>query len=218
MAFATGLILNLYSRKFFYAVRNMPSNFSCFSIYKGNHLDKQNQQDRQLILHLIKTKGKGQSIKELKDINKQKIKAPMTYIEMMQQFKGFQGLISIFFGRYGIPHQAITSIIQLVEQSKQSFKAQVRTDMEFSCKFMYAVDTRFQLRLKDCMTATRRDRIDNNILDCRQIIKSIRFGTFTLNLLSSFTEPPAPKEQKEAEAAKAAGAAVTARKEGGKKG
>jgi hypothetical protein len=56
MAFATGLTLNLYSGKILYAVCNMPSNFSCFSIYKGNHLDGQNQQDRQLILHLIKTK------------------------------------------------------------------------------------------------------------------------------------------------------------------
>jgi hypothetical protein len=84
MAFATGLTLNLYSRKFLYAVRNMPSNFSCFINYEGNHLDKQNQQDQELILHLIKTKGKGQSIEEIKDLNKQKIKAPRTYIEMMQ--------------------------------------------------------------------------------------------------------------------------------------
>ncbi len=45
MAFATGLTLNLYSGKFLYAVCNNPSNFSCFSIYKGNHLDEQNQQD-----------------------------------------------------------------------------------------------------------------------------------------------------------------------------
>jgi hypothetical protein len=86
----------------------------------------------------------------------------------MQQFEGFHGLISIFFSRYSIPHQAIISIIQLIEQSKQSFKAQVCTDTEFCCKFMYAVDTRFQLWLEDCMTATRRDRIDDNILDCRQ--------------------------------------------------
>ncbi len=76
MAFATGLTLNLYSGKFLYAVRNNPSNFSCFSIYGGNHLDKQNQQDQQFILHLIETKGKGQSIKDIKDLNKQKIKAP----------------------------------------------------------------------------------------------------------------------------------------------
>ncbi len=195
----------------------MPSNFSCFSIYKEDYLDKQNQQDRQLILHLIKTKGKGKSIKEIKDLNKQKIKAPTTYIEMMQQFEGFRSLISIFFGKYCIPHQAITSIVQLVEQSKQSFKAQVRTDTKFCCKFMYAVDTCFQLWLDDCITATQRNRINDNILDCCQLIKGIHFGTFALNLPSSFTKPPAPKEQKETEAANAAGAAVAAKKDGSKK-
>jgi hypothetical protein len=222
MAFATGLTLNLYSGKFLYAVHNNPSNFSCFSINKGDHLNKQNQQDRQLILHLIETKGKGQSIEDTKDLNKQKIKAPTTYIEMMQQFKGFSGLISIFFGRYSVAHQAITSVIQLVNRSKQSFKAQVRTDTKFCCKFMYAINTRFQLWLEDCMTATQRDRISNSILDCHLLIESIRFGTFALNLPSSFTDPPTPTERIEQEAAKApaaaAGAAGGTQKEGGKKG
>jgi hypothetical protein len=222
MAFAAGLTLNLYSGKFLYTVRNNPSNFSCFSTYKGNHLDKQNQQDRQLILHLIKTKGKGKSIEDIKDLNKQKIKAPTTYIKMMQQFEGFSGLISIFFGRYSVAHQAITSVIQLVNRSKQSFKAQVRTDTEFCCKFMYAVDTRFQLWLEDCMTATQRDRIDDSILGCRLLIESVCFGTFALNLPSSFTEPPTATERIEQEAAKApaaaAGAAGGTQKEGGKKG
>ncbi len=221
MAFATGLTLSLYSGKFLYAVCNSPSNFSCFSIYEGNHLDKQNQQDPQLILHLIKTKDKGQSIKDIK-VNKQKIKAPTTYIELMQQFKGFSGLISIFFGRYSIAHQAITSVIQLVSRSKQSFKAQVRTDTKFCCKFMYTVDTRFQLWLEDCMTATQLDRINDSILDCCLLIESVCFGTFALNHPSSFTEPPTATEQIEQEAAKApaaaAGAAGGTQKEGSKKG
>jgi hypothetical protein len=140
MAFTTGLTLNLYSVKFLYAVSNNPSNFSCFLIYEGNHLDKQNYQDQQLILHLIKTKGKGQSIKDIKDLNKQKIKAPTTYIEMMQQFEGSRGLINIFFGQFSIAHQAITAIIQQVERLQQSLKAQICTDAEFCSKFMYAVD------------------------------------------------------------------------------
>jgi hypothetical protein len=80
MAYATGLTLNLYSGKFLYAIQNNPSNFSCFSVHKGTHLDKDEQQNCQLILHLIET-----PIKEIKALNKQKIKAPTTYINMMQQ-------------------------------------------------------------------------------------------------------------------------------------
>jgi hypothetical protein len=82
-----------------------------FSTHEGIHLDKQNQQNRQLILHLIKTKGKGQSIKDIKDLNKQKLKALKTYIEMMQQLEIFCGLILIFLGKFSLFHQAITSII-----------------------------------------------------------------------------------------------------------
>jgi hypothetical protein len=98
MAYATGLSLNLYSGRFLYAVRNNPSNLSCFSIHEGTHLDKEDQQDRQLILHLIETKGKGQSIEEIKSLNKQQVKVPTTYTEMMEQLTGFKGLIQIFFG------------------------------------------------------------------------------------------------------------------------
>ena len=34
MAYATGLILNLYNGRFLYAIRNNPSNFSCFSVHE----------------------------------------------------------------------------------------------------------------------------------------------------------------------------------------
>jgi hypothetical protein len=191
MVFTMGLTLNLYSGTFLYAVCNSPCNFSCFSIYKGDHLDEQNQQDCQLILHLIETKGKGQSIKEIRGLNKQKIKCPTTYIDMMQQFEGFHGLISIFFGQYSIAHQAITSIICQVKKFQQSFKAQICVDKEFRSQFMYAINTCFQLWLDGCMTAVQCNCIDDSILDCCLLIESIPFRTFALIPSSSFTEPPA---------------------------
>jgi hypothetical protein len=123
MAYATGLTLKLYSRKFLYAVQNNTSNFSCFSVHKGTHLDKEEQQNCQLILHLIKTKGKGQSIKEINALNKQKIKAPTTYIDMMQQLAGFKGLTMIFFGKYSFGNQAIALLMTYIERCKTSFKA-----------------------------------------------------------------------------------------------
>ena len=59
VAYATSLTLNLYYGKFLYAIQNHPSNFSCFLVHEGTYLDKEEQQNRQLILHLIETKGKG---------------------------------------------------------------------------------------------------------------------------------------------------------------
>jgi hypothetical protein len=71
VAYTTSLTLNLYFGKFLYAVRNNPSNFSCFSCHKGTHLDKEEKQNQQLFIHLIEKKGKGQSVEEINALNKQ---------------------------------------------------------------------------------------------------------------------------------------------------
>jgi hypothetical protein len=193
MAYATGLTLNIYSGKFLYTAQNNPSNFSCFSVHEGTHLDKEEQQNRQLMLHLIETKGKGQSIKEIKTLNKQKIKAPTTYIDMMQQLAGFKGLTTFFFGKYSFGNQAIALLMSYIERCKTSFKARERTDAKFCSKFLYAIDTHFQLWLEECSNANRRNRVDDNLLNFRSLIKAVRFGTFELNLPSSFSEPE-PKD------------------------
>ncbi len=61
---------------------------------------------------------------------------------------------------------------------------------------MYAVDTRFQLWLEDCMTATQRNRVDDTILNFRGLIEQVRFGTFELKLPLSFAAPKGKDEPK----------------------
>ncbi len=85
--------------------------------------------------------------------------------EMIEQFAGFKGLINIFFGQFSIAHQAITTLTKQVQKCKSAFKAREQADQKFCCKFMYAVNTHFQLWLEDCMTATMRTNVDNTILD-----------------------------------------------------
>ncbi len=128
VAYTTGLTLNLYSGKFLYAVRNNPSHFSCFSCHEGTHLNDEERQKHQLILHLIKTKGKGQSVKETKALNKQQINSPTTYLKMIQQFAYFRGLCLIFFGWYSYTTQAIKTLTSYIKKCKQSFKARERTN------------------------------------------------------------------------------------------
>jgi hypothetical protein len=100
MAYATGLILNLYNGRFLYAIRNNPSNFSCFSVHKGSNVDEEEQHSRQLLLHLIEKEGKGRSVEELKALNKQILKAPSSYCDMVLQFNYFRGLCQMFFGQF----------------------------------------------------------------------------------------------------------------------
>ncbi len=164
VAYATGLTLNFYSGKFLYAVRNHPRNFSCFLVHKGMYLDKEEQQNRQLILHLIRTKGKRQSIKEIKTLNKQKLKAPTTYHKMSLQIYYFHGLCTMFFGQFIWASQAMTSLIQLLDRNKHGFKAREQSDPHFCSKFMYAINTRYQIWLEECMQLTQCNRIDNSLL------------------------------------------------------
>ena len=134
-------------------------------------MDEEDQQNRQLILHLIKTKGKGQLVEEIKALNKQQIKAPTTYLDMMQQIAYFGGLCQMFFGQYSYATQAIRSLTSYIEKCKQSFKAREQTEKEFCSKFLYAIDTRYQLWLEECMIAPSENRVDDSILDFRSIIE-----------------------------------------------
>ncbi len=89
-----------------------------------------------------------------------------------------------------------TTITGHIQHSDGFFEAQERADTDFCSKFILAVDTHFQLWLKDCRFAVQCDRVNSSILDCRQIIEAVRFGTFsTLKLLpSSFSMPTSLKE------------------------
>jgi hypothetical protein len=59
VAHATGLTLNLYSGKFLYAVRNHPSNFSCFSVHEGTHLTKKNSRSTSFSSTSLKPRERG---------------------------------------------------------------------------------------------------------------------------------------------------------------
>ncbi len=73
---------------------------------------------------------------------------------MMQQFVYFGGLCRMFFGQYSYATQAINTLTSYIKKFKQSFKACEHTNKEFCSKFMYAINTCYQLWLEECMTAT----------------------------------------------------------------
>ena len=176
MAYATGLILNLYNGRFLYAIRNNPSNFSCFSIHEGSNVGEEEQQSRQLLLHLIEKEGKGRSVEEPKAFNKQILKAPSSYRDMVLQFNYFRGLCQIFFGQFSWACQAMILLIETLEKNKNSFQARARSDPHFCSKFMYAVDLRYQIWLKDCSLVTRHEQVNDRALQFGTLIEMVCFG------------------------------------------
>jgi hypothetical protein len=58
-------------------------------MFKVEPIQAAEQQNRHFILHLIQTQGKGRTIDEIKSSSKQVVKAPTTYIELIQQLEFF---------------------------------------------------------------------------------------------------------------------------------
>jgi len=184
-AFSPGLTQALYSGKFTWADKSTPSNFSPFSFFEVEPLAIAEQQNRHLILHLVETQGKGKTLDEIKASNKQEVKAPTTYLEMIHQLTFFAGACSIFFGENSIPCEALTALVALVERNRHILKTR-ETDKKFMSQFLFAVDTRFQLWLDECSTLTHRDQVDDSILNFTQLVENVRFGTFFVQLPSTF--------------------------------
>ena len=91
-------------------------------MFKVEPIQSSEQQNRHFILHIMLTQGKGRSINEIKSSNKQIVKAPSTYLEMIQQLKYFSGACDIFFGEHSAATASIISLIGVVEKFKQPFK------------------------------------------------------------------------------------------------
>ena len=65
----------------------------------------------------------------------------------------------------------------------------IKTDKKFMSQLLFAVDTRFQLWLDECMTLPARNQVDDSILNFTPLIENIRFGTFFVQLPSTFINP-----------------------------
>jgi hypothetical protein len=89
VAFSVGFTQALYNGRFQWSDPITPINFSPFSVFKLLPIQAAEQQNRHFILHLIQTQGKGRTIEEIKASSKQIVKAPTTYLEMIQQIKYF---------------------------------------------------------------------------------------------------------------------------------
>ncbi len=111
---------------------------------------------------------------------------------MVHQLSFFAGACSIFLGENSIPCQAVTALVALIERNRHILKAQ-EADKKFMCQFLFAVDTRFQLWLDECMTLTCHTQVDDSMLNFTQLVEHIRFGTFFVQLPSTFIAATDPK-------------------------
>jgi hypothetical protein len=196
-AFSIGFTQALYNGKFLWADSGTPSNFSPFCIFEVEPLLAAEQQNRHFTLHIVQTQGKGRTIDEIKSSSKQEVKAPTTYIELTQQLNYFAGACQIFFGEHSAATTSIRAIVVSIEKYKQIFKAREVRETVFVSKFLFAIDTRMQMWLDECMTQPARNLVDDSILNFNTLIDSVRFNNFDICLPPTFIAT-ASKEDKAA--------------------
>jgi hypothetical protein len=145
------------------------------------------QQNRHFILHLIQTQGKGRTIEKIKASSKQVVKAPTTYLELIQQLKFFSGLCNIFFGKHSTATCSLVSLIEVVKRNKTTFKTNEIRE-EFTSQFLFAVNKRMQMWFESITMATSRYDIDDSPLNFTSLIDFVKFGHFFQLLPPAFTK------------------------------
>jgi len=148
-----------------------------------------------MTLQLILTQGRGMTVDEIKASNKQEVHPPMNFHKLQEQIKMFLVSTKIFFGKLSIGSQYFEALLNMISHYQTTYKAKERLDEQFAAKFLFAVDTRNQLWLKDCKSAKNRDEVDDSIIDFRSLVSQVNFGSFHMSLPPTF-QMKTPNESK----------------------
>jgi hypothetical protein len=163
-----------------------PSNHSPFSLAEVEPLRADEQKNCHITLQLVLTQGRGMTVDEIKASNKQEVHPPMNFHELQEQIKMFLVSTKIFFGYLSIGSQYFEALLNMISLYKTTFKAKERLGEQFAAKFLFAVDTRNQLWLKDCKSAKNRDEVDDSTIDFRSLMSQVNFGSFHMSLPPTF--------------------------------
>jgi hypothetical protein len=126
------------------------------------------------------------TVNKIKASNKQEVHAPMNLHEMAEQIKMFTIANEIFLGKLSVGSQCLRSLQTMLDCMRSTFKARECLDTEIYAKFLFVVDTCYQIWLKQCMIAQNRSNLDNSIINFVHLVSQVLFGSFHISLLPTF--------------------------------
>jgi hypothetical protein len=92
----------------------------------------------------------------------------------------------IFLGEYSVGSQCLRSLQAMINCNRSSFKAQERLNKEFTSKFLFAVDSRYQIWLKQCQMARNCSNANDFIIVFSQLVSQVSFSSFHITLSPTF--------------------------------
>ncbi len=126
------------------------------------------------------------TVNEIKALNKQEVHAPMNLHEMAEQIRMFTIGNNIFFGELRVGSQCLRSLQTMIDRTRSTFKAMECLNTEFYAKFLFVVDTHYQIWPKQCKIAQNQRNMDNSIINFAHLVSQVLFGSFHISLLPTF--------------------------------
>ncbi len=126
------------------------------------------------------------TVDEIKASSKQTVNAPMSFHDMVEQIKMFTIANVIYLGELSVGSQSLRSLQTMINRNRSSFNARKHLDVEFASKFLFAVDSRFQIWLKQCRITQNRCKVDNSIINFSHLVSQVLFGSFHITLSPTF--------------------------------
>jgi hypothetical protein len=142
--------------------------------------DDTEQTSRFLVMHLQDSNKVFKSSEDVAKSTKQYIRTPQTYQEFSVFCEGFHGVESE-------PAQKCRIALKLVGENPSTFKSCCNQDAKFASAFVYKLDKRYQLFMKECRDAEERDAVSTRILDYERLIEDVKMGDFVLYLPPVFS-------------------------------
>jgi hypothetical protein len=194
----------MYNGILLWSSMDTPSNHSPFTFSEAKPIRMSEQMNPHLTLQLILTQGKGMTVDEIKAANKQEVNAPMSFNGMTMQLNMFTVANDIFLGELSVGSQCLRALQTMVEANRTTFKARAIADEEFYSKFLFAVDSRYQIWLRENRKARKCNEVNDNTIDFSPIVSQVLFSCFQINLPPTFKmkDPLHHQAQKEEKATK----------------
>jgi hypothetical protein len=126
-------------------------------------------------------------------LQKQKVKVPETFEELVQSFIFYSGIVTILFRKKNALVTGITELIHCICRDKIVFKTRITGNKEFATKFIFAIEIRIQCWLRACMTYDDRSMINDRLVNFNPIIESVLNSTLNIVLPPNFIVAPMMK-------------------------
>jgi hypothetical protein len=186
VSFLMGFTSNMCDGILLWSSTDTPSNHSPFTFNEAEPIRMDKLKNRHLTLQLILMQGKGMMVDEIKAANKQQVHALMNFQDMTEQLRMFTIANDIFLGELTVGSQCLRTLQTMIDCNRSTFKAREHLDEQFYSKFLFAIDSPFQIWLKQCWNARNCNEMDNNTINFMPVVSQLLFGSFHINLLPTF--------------------------------